>query len=54
MADTITGVRHRLGVWDGNPVSSAHRVEFTAFILCRPSYVTCHLLRLSMLDHPLA
>lgn len=50
---TIHGVRHRAGVWDGEPVSSQHDVAFTVFIVCGPSYPECHLLRLSVLDKPL-
>lgn len=52
-AFTITGVRHRAGVWEGNPVTSEHDVAFTVFIVCAPSYPECHLLRLSRLDEPL-
>ena len=52
-AFTITGVRHRTGVWEGNPVTSEHDVAFTVFIVCAPSYADCHLLRLSRLDDPL-
>lgn len=50
---TIHGVRHRAGVWDGDPVSSQYDVAFTVFIVCGPSYPKCHLLRLSVLDKPL-
>lgn len=52
-AFTITGVRHRAGVWEGNPVTSEHDVAFTVFIVCAPSYPECHVLRLSRLDEPL-
>jgi len=52
-AYTIGGVRHRAGIWEGHPVATSHHVTFTVFLLCRPSYATCHLLRLSMLDQPL-
>lgn len=52
-AVTIHGVRHRSGVWEGAPVTSAHDVAFTVFVVCGPSYPECHLLRLSMLDKPL-
>jgi hypothetical protein len=52
-AFTIRGVRHRSGVWEGEPVTSAHDVTFTVFIVCAPSFPRCHLLRLSMLDNPL-
>jgi hypothetical protein len=53
-AFTIRGVRHRSGVWEGAPVTSEHDVAFTVFIVCAPSFRECHLLRLSMLDKPLA
>jgi hypothetical protein len=53
-AFTIHGDRHRFGVWEGTPVTTAHEVAFTVFVVCGPSYPTCHLLRLSMLDKPLA
>lgn len=52
-AYNISGVRHRAGVWEGTPVSSAHRVAFTIFVVCGPTYPQCHLLRLSLLDEPL-
>lgn len=52
-AYTITGVRHRAGIWEGAPVASAHEVSFTVFMVCAPSYPTCHLLRLSLPDTPL-
>lgn len=52
-AYTITGVRHRTGIWNGDRVSTRHRVTFTVFIICGPRYPTCYLLRLSQLDHPL-
>lgn len=52
-AYTVEGVRHRDGIWEDQPVSTKHDVAFTVFIVCRPSYPTCHLLRLSLLDDPL-
>lgn len=52
-AYTIEGTRHRTGTWNGEPVTSAHKVEFTVFVVCAPTYETCHLLRLSQLDNPL-
>lgn len=52
-ARTILGTRHRSGIWEGQPVASRHRVAFTIFIVCRPAYPQCRLLRLSMLDKPL-
>lgn len=50
---TVHGTRHRSGIWEGEPVASQHAVAFTVFIVCRPSYPECHLLRLSELDNPL-
>lgn len=52
-AYTIRGTRHRSGAWDGSPIETAHEVSFTVFLVCAPSYPTCHLLRLSLLDQPL-
>ena len=52
-AFTIEGTRHRNGLWNGEPVTSEHAVSFTVFIVCKPAYPTCHLLRLSQLDNPL-
>lgn len=52
-AYTIHGVRHRAGIWEGEPVSSEHDIAFTVFIVCAPAYAECHLLRLSRLDEPL-
>lgn len=52
-AYTVTGVRHRAGMWEGEPVSSEHEVAFTVFVVCGPTYPECHLLRLSRLDNPL-
>lgn len=52
-AFTIHSIRHRSGVWDDAPVETSHEVAFTVFIVCGPSYPTCHLLRLSILDRPL-
>jgi len=52
-AYTVTGVRHRAGVWQGEAVASEHEVAFTVFMVCGPSYPRCHLLRLSRLDEPL-
>ena len=53
VAVTIEGTRHREGVWNGQPVTSQHEVAFTVFVVCEPTYPTCHLLRLSQLDNPL-
>lgn len=52
-AYTIEGTRHRRGVWNDEPVTSEHQVAFTVFVVCAPTYDTCHLLRLSELDNPL-
>lgn len=52
-AITIEGTRHRAGVWNGQRVTSEHPVAFTVFVVCAPTYPTCHLLRLSQLDNPL-
>lgn len=52
-AMTVSGIRHRSGVWDGVPVDSTHDVSFTAFVVCGPTYPECHLLRLSLVDAPL-
>lgn len=52
-AFTIEGTRHRTGLWNNEPVTSEHPVTFTVFIVCGPTYDTCHLLRLSQLDNPL-
>ncbi|MEQ6900792.1 cell wall protein [Nocardioides sp. YIM 152588] len=52
-AYTILGVRHRAGVWEGEPVTSAHAVAFTVFVVCEPTYPTCYLLRFSRLGEPL-
>jgi hypothetical protein len=52
-AVTIEGIRHRTGTWEGEPVESEHQVAFTVFLVCGPTYDTCHLLRLSQLDNPL-
>jgi len=52
-AYTITGTRHRAGVWDGKSVTTAEQVSFTVFETCRPTYPICRVLRLSQLDKPL-
>lgn len=52
-AVTVTGVRHRTGIWQGQPQSSADPVSFTVFLACRPGYPDCHVLRLSQLGKPL-
>lgn len=53
VAYTLKGTRHRDGVWNDELVSSEHPVTFTVFLVCGPTYDTCHLLRLSQLDNPL-
>lgn len=53
IAYTIEGTRHRTGIWNGEEVTSEHPVAFTVFLVCAPTYDTCHLLRLSQLDNPL-
>lgn len=52
-AYTITGTRHRSGVWDGKPVTTAEPVSFTVFETCQPTFPACRLLRLSQLGNPL-
>lgn len=52
-AVTVTGTRHRSGVWNGETVESAHPVAITVFVACEPSFDRCHVLRLSQLDNPL-
>lgn len=49
-ARTVTGVRHRAGTWDGEPVAARSQVQFTIFMVCGPAYEQCHLLRLSTSD----
>ena len=53
IAYTIEGTRHRHGVWNDETVTVEHPVAFTVFLVCAPTYNTCHLLRLSQLDNPL-
>lgn len=52
-AITITGVRHRTGVWYGQPATSSTPVSFTIFEACSPAFSRCHTLRLSQLGDPL-
>ena len=52
-AITITGVRHRTGVWYGQPQASSSPVSFTIFEACSPAFSRCHTLRLSQLNDPL-
>ena len=53
IAYTITGIRHRSGMWGSDPVDTSHPVAFTVFVTCAPSFDSCRLLRLSGLDNPL-
>ncbi len=53
IAYTITGIRHRDGTWNDQPVTYTAPASFTAFVVCAPSYPECHLLRLSLPDEPL-
>ncbi len=52
-AVTITGTRHRSGVWNGAVAESSYPVSFTVFVACQPAFERCHVLRLSQLDNPL-
>jgi hypothetical protein len=57
-AYTITGTRHRAGIWGTEPVEASRPVSFTVFLVCAPpapefSADLCRLLRLSELDNPL-
>ncbi len=52
-AYTVTGTRHRTGIWGTEPVEAAHDVAFTIFLTCAPTFEHCRLLRLSALDNPL-
>lgn len=52
-AVTVTGVRHRAGIWQEEPVASQDDVAFTVFVACSPTYPTCYLLRLTQLGKPL-
>jgi hypothetical protein len=52
-AVTITGTRHRSGIWNGDVAESSYPVSFTVFVACQPSFERCHVLRLSQLDNPL-
>ncbi|WP_336629859.1 MULTISPECIES: hypothetical protein [unclassified Microbacterium] len=51
-AFTVTGTRHRDGVWEGQPVTDARPMSFTVFIAC-PTGDACRLLRLSAVDQPM-
>ena len=52
-AVTITGTRHRSGVWNGEKAESSYPVSFTVFVACPPAFDRCRVLRLSQLDKPL-
>lgn len=51
-AYTVTGTRHRAGVWDGVDQAMSEDVSFTIFMAC-PRGDDCYLLRLSQLNNPL-
>lgn len=60
VAYTITGTRHREGIWGITPVEASRPVAFTVFLTCTPTVTDrgitgtrCELLRLSRLDNPL-
>jgi|SRR5690625_1431632 len=53
IAYTITGTRHRAGIWGTEPIDTERPVSFTVFIACKPTFDTCRLLRLSQVDNPL-
>ncbi|MEU1970791.1 hypothetical protein ABZ477_03980 [Microbacterium sp. NPDC019599] len=52
VAYTISGQRHRDGMWDDEPIATSSAVTFTVFIAC-PRSQDCRLLRLSRLNEPL-
>jgi len=52
-AITITGTRHRTGIWYGDKAATSEPVSFTVFETCSPSWPRCHTLRLSELNDPL-
>jgi hypothetical protein len=52
-AITITGTRHRTGVWYGDHAASSESVSFTVFEACSPGFPRCHTLRLSEPNDPL-
>jgi hypothetical protein len=53
VAYTVTGVRHRDGVWEDEPAVFQQPVTFTVFVTCQPAYPECRLMRLSKLGDPL-
>jgi hypothetical protein len=52
-AHTVTGTRHREGIWQDQPSSFAEPVSFTVFVTCAPSFPECHVMRLSLPGEPL-
>lgn len=52
-AYTITGLRRRSGIWQGEIAKTVDEVSFTILMTCKPTYETCRLLRLSQLNNPL-
>lgn len=52
-AFTITGTRHREGVYEKQATSYSDTVAFTLFVTCAPSFAECHLMRLSLPGEPL-
>lgn len=52
-AVTITGTRHRTGVWYGDKAATSEPVSFTVFEACTPAFSRCHTLRLSELNDAL-
>ncbi|MEU0265176.1 cell wall protein [Nocardioides sp. NPDC006303] len=52
-AYTITGLRRRSGIWQGETAKTVDEVSFTMFMTCKPTYDSCRLLRLSQLNNPL-
>ncbi len=52
-AITIAGVRHRTGVFYGQPATTNSPVSFTIFEACSPAFSRCHTLRLSQPGDPL-
>jgi len=52
IAYTISGIRHRNGMWEREPTATASAVAFTVFIAC-PRNDDCRLLRFSRLNEPL-
>ncbi|SDG83542.1 hypothetical protein [Microbacterium pygmaeum] len=52
IAYTVSGVRHRVGVWGDQTTSTSAEVAFTVFLAC-PHDESCRLLRISLLNKPL-